>query len=83
MKASENRAENHFKLEDRPEIDQFLETLPYDLTDAQMKVWGEIKRDMQSNHVMSRLVQGDVGSGKTIVAFLGLLLAGLNGYQGL
>lgn len=82
MKASENRAENHFKLEDRPEIDQFLETLPYDLTDAQMKVWGEIKRDMQSNHVMSRLVQGDVGSGKTIVAFLGLLLAGLNGYQG-
>lgn len=82
MKSSENRAENHFKLEDRPEIDQFLETLPYDLTDAQMKVWGEIKRDMQSNHVMSRLVQGDVGSGKTIVAFLGLLLAGLNGYQG-
>ena len=56
--------------------------LPYDLTDAQKKVWGEIKHDMQSSHVMSRLVQGDVGSGKTIVAFLGLLMAGLNGYQG-
>ena len=82
MKAGENRAENHFILEDRPEIDQFLEALPYDLTGAQMKVWEEIKRDMLSNHVMSRLVQGDVGSGKTIVAFLGLLLAGLNGYQG-
>ena len=47
-----------------------------------MKVWKEIKADMQGPHVMSRLVQGDVGSGKTIVAFLALLLAGLNGYQG-
>ena len=82
MKESENRAENHFRLPDRPEIGRFLSELPYSLTGAQMKVWGEIRRDMQGPHAMSRLVQGDVGSGKTVVAFLALLLAGLNGYQG-
>ena len=82
MKDSEARAENHFILEDRLEIPRFLASLPYDLTDAQKKVWQEIRRDMQGGHTMSRLVQGDVGSGKTIVAFLSLLLAGLNGYQG-
>ena len=82
MKESENRAENPFSLRSCPQIDAFLEKLPYRLTDAQQKVWEEIKRDMQGPYVMSRLVQGDVGSGKTIVAFLALLLAGLNGYQG-
>ena len=82
MKDSEARADNHFILEDRPEINRFLSSLPYDLTDAQKKVWREIRQDMQGAHTMSRLVQGDVGSGKTIVAFLSLLLAGLNGYQG-
>ena len=82
MKDSEARADNHFILEDRPEINRFLSSLPYDLTDAQKKVWREIRQDMQGGHTMSRLVQGDVGSGKTIVAFLSLLLAGLNGYQG-
>lgn len=82
MKESENRADNRFQLFDQEKISQFLEALPYRLTGAQMKVWEEIKADMQGPHVMSRLVQGDVGSGKTIVAFLALLLAGLNGYQG-
>lgn len=82
MKESEGRAENHFILKDRPELERFLKALPYDLTGAQKKVWQEIRGDMQGKHTMSRLVQGDVGSGKTIIAFLGLLLAGLNGYQG-
>lgn len=82
MKENEGRSVNRFFLENRPEIGQFLKDLPYDLTNAQKKVWDEIQNDMQGDHVMSRLVQGDVGSGKTIVAFLGLLLAGLNGYQG-
>ena len=82
MKESDARAGNHFVIKDRPEIAHFLESLPYDLTDAQKRVWQEIQKDMQGTHTMSRLVQGDVGSGKTIVAFLGLLLAGLNGYQG-
>ena len=82
MKKNGERSENHFNLEDKPEISRFLEALPYELTGAQKKVWNDIRSDMQGKHTMSRLVQGDVGSGKTVVAFLGLLLAGLNGYQG-
>ena len=82
MKESDDRSENGFMLGKRPEIERFLKELPYDLTDAQKKVWNEIQNDMQGSHIMSRLIQGDVGSGKTIIAFLGLLLAGLNGYQG-
>lgn len=82
LRDEENRAVNRFEFREQPQIEKFLEELPYSLTGAQLKVWGEIKADMQSGHVMSRLVQGDVGSGKTVVAFLALLLAGLNGYQG-
>ena len=82
LKHAEDRAKNDFVFEDSPEIERFLSELPYDLTNAQKKVWEEIRADMKGSSVMSRLVQGDVGSGKTIVAFLGLLLAGLNGYQG-
>ena len=82
LRDEENRAENRFVLRDQPEIGRFLEALPYSLTGAQRRVWKEIKADMQGGHVMSRLVQGDVGSGKTVIAFLALLLAGLNGCQG-
>lgn len=82
MKESENRAENPFAIEEREEISRFLGKLPYELTGAQKKVWNEIRSDMEGMHVMSRLVQGDVGSGKTVIALLALMLAGLNGYQG-
>lgn len=82
MKNSQNRALNPFIFRDSPVIEAFLDRLPFRLTDAQKRVWEEIRSDMQGSNVMSRLVQGDVGSGKTIVAFLALLLAGLNGYQG-
>lgn len=82
MKENDGRAENRFILKERPEIARFLNELPYDLTNAQKKVWEEIKTDMKSPRIMSRLVQGDVGSGKTIVAFLALMTAGLNGWQG-
>ena len=50
-------------------------------TGAQQNVWREIQQDMASEHAMSRLVQGDVGSGKTIVAVLALLNTALKGYQ--
>ena len=53
-----------------------------ELTKAQKKVWDEIAHDMASDTAMSRLVQGDVGSGKTIVAVLALISVALNGYQG-
>lgn len=82
VKSREDKAINSFTFSEPERIDGFLNALPYELTKAQKKVWAEIKRDMSGTHVMSRLVQGDVGSGKTIVALLGLMLAGLNGYQG-
>ena len=58
------------------------ERLPYCLTAAQKRTWEEIKTDLQSESVMNRLVQGDVGSGKTIIAILALLMTVSNGYQG-
>ncbi|MBD5547429.1 MAG: ATP-dependent DNA helicase RecG [Lachnospiraceae bacterium] len=61
---------------------RFIEGLPYRLTNAQLKVWEEIERDLVGGKCMNRLVQGDVGSGKTVLAFLALLLVVSNGYQG-
>ncbi|HEU4790908.1 MAG TPA: ATP-dependent DNA helicase RecG, partial [Flavobacterium sp.] len=55
--------------------------LPFELTNAQKRVIKEIRTDMGSNAQMNRLLQGDVGSGKTIVAFMSMLLALDNGYQ--
>lgn len=57
------------------------ELLPFKLTDAQKKVIGEIFADLRSDAPMNRLIQGDVGSGKTIVAFLAMFAAMENGYQ--
>ncbi len=65
-----------------PEMDDFLSTLPFALTDAQKKVLKEVEQDMDSENVMNRLVQGDVGSGKTIIAVLALFKAVKCGYQG-
>lgn len=59
----------------------YKEHLPFDLTNAQKRVIKEIRTDMGSNAQMNRLLQGDVGSGKTIVAFLTMLLALDNGFQ--
>ncbi len=64
------------------ETQQLLESLPYELTGAQKKVWEELQRDLAGEGVMSRLIQGDVGSGKTVVALLALVCAVYNGYQG-
>ncbi|MGN0402118.1 MAG: ATP-dependent DNA helicase RecG [Acetatifactor sp.] len=61
---------------------RFLEQLPFPLTKAQKKVWQEIRNDLGSPYCMNRLIQGDVGSGKTILAVLALLMTAANGYQG-
>ena len=63
-------------------LNTFLTSLPYTLTGAQNRVLGEIMADLGTDRPMSRLLQGDVGSGKTIVAIAALLVAALNGYQG-
>jgi ATP-dependent DNA helicase RecG len=62
-------------------MEKFLRSLPFELTGAQKKVIGEIKRDLASKFPMNRLLQGDVGSGKTVVAIAATLLAVEAGYQ--
>lgn len=62
-------------------IDEFLENLPFELTNAQKTVFEEISKDMKAKKQMNRLVQGDVGSGKTIIAVLAMFKAFKNGYQ--
>ena len=62
-------------------IEEFLNLIPFNLTNAQAKVVNEIKEDLSSKHLMNRMIQGDVGSGKTIVAALGIYIAVKNGYQ--
>lgn len=61
--------------------EKLINDLPYKLTNAQLRVFNEIKEDMKSNKPMNRLVQGDVGSGKTIIAILAMLNAVESGYQ--
>lgn len=69
------------KFKETIEVTEFIEKLPFKLTNAQIKVFKEIEKDMESNVQMNRLVQGDVGSGKTIVAILAIFKSILSGYQ--
>ena len=62
--------------------EQYMAKLPFTLTKAQLRVLGELGRDMASPVPMNRLIQGDVGSGKTVVAMYALCVAAANGYQG-
>ncbi len=62
-------------------LEKFLKGLPFELTAAQRKVISEIRRDLAANYPMNRLLQGDVGSGKTVVAIAAMLLAVEAGYQ--
>ncbi len=62
-------------------IDQFNQLLPFELTNAQKRVINDILNDLQSSTPMNRLVQGDVGSGKTVVAVIAILAAIQSGYQ--
>jgi len=63
-------------------LEVFLKSLPFELTAAQQKVLKELMADLQKPQPMSRLLQGEVGSGKTVVATAALLMAAANGYQG-
>ncbi|MBQ7918848.1 MAG: ATP-dependent DNA helicase RecG [Lachnospiraceae bacterium] len=73
---------NEYPMIETADTRRFLEQLPYELTKAQKKVWVEIQNDLNSPYSMNRLVQGDVGSGKTIIAVLALLMCAANGFQG-
>ncbi|MGL4913794.1 MAG: ATP-dependent DNA helicase RecG [Romboutsia sp.] len=70
------------KFEEDKKLDDVLKSLPFKLTGAQDRALHEIIDDMECNKAMNRLVQGDVGSGKTVVALLSLAHCVFNGYQG-
>ncbi|MBS4536098.1 ATP-dependent DNA helicase RecG [Clostridium sp. D2Q-14] len=78
-KLQNNKLGIKFNIQDRSK--EFINTLPFKLTSAQLKVFKEIQKDMESTKVMNRLVQGDVGSGKTIIAILAMLKSTVSGYQ--
>ena len=81
-KKQRKRKENLFSFPEQTQVTKFLEKLPYQLTGAQKRVWKEIYRDLSGPYVMARLIQGDVGAGKTVVALLGLIYVASNSCQG-
>lgn len=82
LKTTNERRPNRCVIPHSKRTDEFIKGLPYKLTNAQNNAWEEIKSNMAGDKLMSRLVQGDVGSGKTIIAVLALMNAAFAGYQG-
>ena len=81
LKEKTEEAPNTFSMKPVWTTEEIIEGLPYELTNAQKNVWHEIERDLSGHKLMSRLVQGDVGSGKTVIAFLSMVLSAENGFQ--
>ena len=82
MKENNSRQPNLSRIADDTRTDEFIKKLPYELTNAQKRTWQEVSSDMNGERLMNRLVQGDVGSGKTIIAVLALMNTVYAGYQG-
>ena len=82
LKDKRQDVQSLFSVKKQDECRRLLNELPYKLTDAQMRTLEEVLKDLRSGSVMNRLIQGDVGSGKTIIAVLALLAVCENGYQG-
>lgn len=80
-KEETRKEKNSFSFDNPGFIQELIKKLPYQLTNAQLHALEDIKTDLLSPYVMQRLIQGDVGSGKTIVAFLAMAWVGNNGYQ--
>ena len=81
MKGQKHEAVSKYKLVAGRRTEELLRALPFELTTGQKGAWEDVRRDLQSGFVMNRLIQGDVGSGKTVVALLALLCAAENGHQ--
>ncbi len=79
---SGEKSKNAHPMIETADVARLLEKLPYQLTTSQEDAFGQIRSDMLGDTCMNRLLQGDVGSGKTIVAIMALLLCVSNGYQG-
>ena len=73
MKEKNTHRLNEYRILNDARTDKFISELEFELTDAQKKTWEEIKENMSGSALMSRLIQGDVGSGKTIIAVLALM----------
>lgn len=82
IKKSVLQSSNAFEIPISKHMKEFKESIPFELTAAQSKTIREILTDMKKNKPMNRLIQGDVGSGKTIVAMVALFNCAINGYQG-
>ena len=82
MKENNDRLKNLMPVGNDKSTDEFINKLPYELTNAQKRTWDEVKADMCGPRLMNRLIQGDVGSGKTIIAILALMNTVRAGYQG-
>ena len=81
LKEQTGTAENLYPMQAVWKTEEIMENLPYELTKGQIRVWNEIEKDLKGHSRMNRLIQGDVGSGKTILAFLAMAMARENGYQ--
>ena len=81
LKQGREEVVSSYVVEKKSTIVEFISSLPFSLTRAQQEVWKEIENDLITGTRMNRLVQGDVGSGKTIIAILACLLMAENGYQ--
>ena len=73
---------NDYQMIEKADTVRYVDLLPFRLTKGQKQAWQEIREDMEGPYCMNRLVQGDVGSGKTVIATLALLMTVCNGYQG-
>ena len=82
LKKERNKEKSVFEISDMYIIEEIKAVLSYTLTEGQDAAVSDIINDMESGYVMNRLIQGDVGSGKTIVAVIALALVVKNGYQG-
>lgn len=81
LKNARQKEQNQFEIREVPEPETLIQSLPYSLTGAQKRVWETIRDELQQNTVMARLIQGDVGSGKTIVSILAMVMTAANGLQ--
>ncbi|MFV0464834.1 MAG: ATP-dependent DNA helicase RecG [Lachnospiraceae bacterium] len=81
QKEKETRKSNAYPIQNHPITDSVLKKLPYELTNAQKNCLKEVLADLKGSFCMHRLIQGDVGSGKTIIAYLSMLSMSENGYQ--
>ncbi|WP_026520698.1 ATP-dependent DNA helicase RecG [Butyrivibrio sp. VCB2001] len=82
LKQNSEEIRNNYPMIEVADTTRLIEQLPYKLTGAQLRAWDDIKRDLGGGFVMNRLIQGDVGSGKTVLALLALITTAANGYQG-